>query len=281
MRDVGRQAQPAKRDGIERGLQSFRTFSRYRRHLGSDHPRRNAVHSHSLASPRIAERARQSDHACLGGGIGGIADHRFERADRADDDDRSTAGPQQRQELHTAMHDAVEVDVDDATKRFDLEFLATIDHGALRQHQDVQLVERWLPVLDGLCIGHIDARKCQSRKIGAGFFRIVCGRSARAPDMNRGALRAEELGNAVADAAGSANDQRGATVKAQRVTANRFCHGVVCGRSAFAEAVDGFGNRRARHRLHLQRNAEFERLACPCTRECGEGALGAIDAISG
>src|SRR6202011_1359026 len=78
---------------------------------------------------------------------------------------------------------------------------------ALRQHQHVESVERWLEFLDRSGIADVELRVIQALEGRSLARRIIGSRSAGAADMDARALSPESLRDAVADAAGAAHHE--------------------------------------------------------------------------
>src|SRR6202171_3656041 len=103
-----------------------------------------------------------------------------------------------------AGHQAGQIDFEHFPKSGHFEFAAPVNHRALRQHQHVEPVERWLEILDRFGIADVELRVVQALEVRSLARRIIGGTSPGATDMDARALGAERLRDAVADAAGAA-----------------------------------------------------------------------------
>src|SRR5262249_11543135 len=104
-------------------------------------------------------------------------------------------------------HQAHQIDLDDLAEAGHLELAAAIDHGALREHKDVELVERRLEGFDCTGIADVELRIGKTGEIGAFLRRIFRCVSTRAANRNVCSSRAKGVCDAVADSAGTADDQ--------------------------------------------------------------------------
>jgi len=106
-----------------------------------------------------------------------------------------------------ASHQADQIDFKHFAKSAHFEFAAAVDHRALRQHQHVEPVERWLEILDRVGIADVELRVVQALQMRSLARRIIGGGRAGAADMHTRALGPERLCDAVTDAAGAAHHQ--------------------------------------------------------------------------
>ncbi len=120
-------------------------------------------------------------------------------------------------EFAGASHQAHQIDLNHLAKPGHFEFAAAVDHRALRQHQHVQPVERWLEILDCVGVADIELRVFETLEARSLSWRIIGGGSAGAADMDLRAMGAERLCNAVADPAGAADHQNPLAAKIQFV----------------------------------------------------------------
>src|SRR5207245_8758840 len=100
-----------------------------------------------------------------------------------------------------------QIDLDDLAETTHLEFAAAIEHRTLREHEHIELIEGRLECLDRAGIADIELRISKTGEIGAFLRRIFRRPSTRAANRNMTALGAKGLRDAVADAAGPADDQ--------------------------------------------------------------------------
>jgi hypothetical protein len=100
---------------------------------------------------------------------------------------------------------------------FGLKFLPAVEHGALAEDEGVERLERGGPGFDGGSVGGVDLGVGEAGEVAARVGGVGFGGGAGAPDVDGGAVGAEGLGDAVADAAGAADDEGGAVVEVEGV----------------------------------------------------------------
>src|SRR5207302_6241258 len=116
-----------------------------------------------------------------------------------------------------AGHQADQIDFEHLAKSGQFEFAAPVDYRALRQHQHIEPIERWLKALDRLGIADVELRVIQALEMRSLAWRIIGSRSAGAANINARAFGTECLRDAVADAAGAAHHQNLLAAKIQFV----------------------------------------------------------------
>src|SRR5437016_14632782 len=99
-----------------------------------------------------------------------------------------------------ASHQADQIDFKYFPKSAHFEFAAPVDHCALRQHQHVEPVERWLEILDRVGIADVELRVVEALEMRSLVRRIIGGGRAGAANMHARALGPERLCDAVTDA---------------------------------------------------------------------------------
>jgi hypothetical protein len=101
-------------------------------------------------------------------------------------------------EFGRACHQAHQIDFHHLAKAIHQEFAAAIDHRALRQHEDVELVEGGVELLDRGGIADIELEILQAIEMRAVVRRIIRRLGASAADGDARAACAKRLCDAVA-----------------------------------------------------------------------------------
>src|SRR6185437_2090996 len=116
-----------------------------------------------------------------------------------------------------AVHQAHQIQIDNAAKLGRLELALPVDDDTLRKDEHIEAREWRLVAIDGGRIGKIEPSVMQPREIAPLGSGVILGARARAPDMHLGAVGAERLSDAVADAAGAAGDEHRASGEIERL----------------------------------------------------------------
>jgi hypothetical protein len=114
------------------------------------------------------------------------------------------------------------VDIEHALEARHGELLPLVQHRALAQHQHVQRPERRSHGFDRGEVRCVHLRIVQAGQVGAFVGTVGRCTVARAPDMHLGTAFAEGMGDAVADATGTADHQHGLAAEVQIVHGVKF-----------------------------------------------------------
>src|SRR5882757_8671780 len=107
----------------------------------------------------------------------------------------------------TALHQAVEVDIDNFPESFRLKLCSIVKHDPLRKNQHIERVKAGIAVLNQLGARNIDLFVVETGEVRVARAGILAGMGSRPPDVNASPLRQKCPRDGISDAAAATHHQ--------------------------------------------------------------------------